>query len=119
LDAKYRDLWEQNLPREMLYQLAVYALSRRSGGNAAIIYPSNSGGREAIIEIGAAEVGTPLARIAIRPLDLLQIHTVIRAGDQREAERMAREVALGTQTPLSEKDCGTQANNLEVTWPAL
>jgi 5-methylcytosine-specific restriction enzyme subunit McrC len=100
LDAKYRDLWDQNLPREMLYQLAVYALSRRSDGSAAIIYPALAGvGREAVIEIGDHENGEVRARVALRPLDLRRVRQVIAGHDREEARKMARMLAEGGPCP--------------------
>jgi 5-methylcytosine-specific restriction enzyme subunit McrC len=96
LDAKYRNLWEQNLPREMLYQLAVYALSRRSGGNAAIVYPTHAGvGREAVIEIGDPEDGGSRACVSLRPFDLKRASMAIGKEDRAEATILARFLVQG------------------------
>src|ERR1035441_6769795 len=80
LDAKYRDLWELSLPREMLYQLALYALAREeSCREAVILYPTlKESAKEQVIAIerfSASFQHKP--RITLRPVNLLQLDRLI------------------------------------------
>jgi 5-methylcytosine-specific restriction enzyme subunit McrC len=94
LDAKYRDLWLHTLPREMLYQLAVYASAQRSGV-AAMLYPTD--------EVAAAEERLDIcdpsnARVqgvvALRPVHLARLEQLVTAAPspirERERETFAR-----------------------------
>ena len=90
LDAKYRDLWDHTLPREMLYQLALYALARGSGERAStILYPTmDNGAREQSIGIHEPVQGAPQARITLRPINLIRLERLLRAGHSGHAERV-------------------------------
>lgn len=95
LDAKYRDLWERTLPREMLYQLAIYALTQPvDGAFATILYPTLTPAAEDQV-IGFRDVpgGTTKARVTLRPVHLLELDGLLRAGSAPDAVRRRQAMA--------------------------
>lgn len=101
LDAKYRDLWETNLPREMLYQLALYALGQESSNRrATIIYPTlEAAARQQTIFVTDPLRGTLTAQIILRPVNLLLLDRLLRDKSihaQRSRAEFARCLTFGT-----------------------
>lgn len=92
LDAKYRDLWENPLPRDMLYQLAIYALSGVSEDEAVILYPTiHSEAEEARVDLSDPVFGSQRGQVILRPVNMLQLEGLVssRQSPQNERERQA------------------------------
>jgi 5-methylcytosine-specific restriction enzyme subunit McrC len=100
LDAKYRDLWERDLPAHWLYQLAIYALSRQQEKIAVILYPTtHDEAREARIVLSEPVFGTGQAVVVLRPVNLLRLEQlvsgVMTAMNERERRAFAEWLAFG------------------------
>ena len=102
LDAKYRDLWVQSLPREMLYQLSMYALGGSdSNRQAVILYPTlEAGAVDQTILLKDPVHGSEQARIVLRPVELLELKRLISAPSGVKRERgcgaMAKRLVFGS-----------------------
>lgn len=107
LDAKYRDLWEQQLPREMLYQMVVYAISESRSHESCILYAtSHPGAREARIDITDPLYGRHLGQVALRPVYLPRIVELLAsdtAHARRERTNLAQQLAFGTASRSLER----------------
>ena len=78
LDAKYRDLWERELPREMLYQLSIDALSKIGDNTATIIYPAYSKiATVQKININDPIYNTRIGSVILKPIDLDKLSILI------------------------------------------
>ncbi len=102
LDAKYRDLWENSLPREMLYQLAIYATVHECG-TAAILYPTtHAQAVEARIDVRDALHGGRRALVVLRPVSLNRLEGLVStrqtAAVLRERRTFARELVFGSES---------------------
>ncbi len=99
LDAKYRDLWETPLPREMLYQLVIYATSSEAGGRAAILYPTlNPAAQEACIEVRDPLASARRAEVILRPVDMRRLERLVTGPHSAQREREATVYALRLST---------------------
>jgi len=82
LDAKYRDLWAESLPREMLYQLALYALSQPQQRQAVILYPAlDYLARESRLALHDPVTDRPQATVCLRPVNLHTLSDLVSKPD--------------------------------------
>ena len=101
LDAKYRDLWEKHLPREMLYQLVVYAISHCQKPQSSILYPTTDNcAKEERIDVTDPLFGKPLGQVCLRPVLLPLMEKIVREKTslaRRERAEYAYRLAFGDQ----------------------
>jgi 5-methylcytosine-specific restriction enzyme subunit McrC len=99
LDAKYRDLWENSLPRDMLYQLAIYATSHE-GGTSTILYPTpHAEATDARIEVLHPILGARRALVVLRPILLETLEGLVSVSPTtstiRDRRRLAQQFVFG------------------------
>lgn len=99
LDAKYRDLWEKELPPEWLYQLSIYALASPSHQSVMLYATMSAEAQQERIEVRSPYLlnNNALASVVLRPVDLgrlAELTIPAKANKLREArQQYANELA--------------------------
>ena len=72
LDAKYRDIWEKNLPAEWLYQLSIYALASPNGVSVLLYASMAAEARDEQVDVRQPVDGVNAisASVIVRPVPL-------------------------------------------------
>lgn len=100
LDAKYRDLWRNPLPREMLYQLVIYAVSHAKNRSSTILYPStDASAKEARIDVADVLYGRHIGQVCVRPVyipGLLEAVSDKSAKGRSTRKKLAYSLAFGS-----------------------
>jgi 5-methylcytosine-specific restriction enzyme subunit McrC len=101
LDAKYMDLWERRgIGRDVLYQLAIYALSQPADTTATILYPAGDpAATDVQVDINDPVFGKSRAHVMARPVRLDVLETLLTEttapGAVRERAAYARWLVFG------------------------
>ncbi|MBN1323624.1 MAG: hypothetical protein JW986_06445 [Methanotrichaceae archaeon] len=98
LDAKYRDLWENPLEREMLYQLIIYALSDNNLRKATILYPAvdpRAIEQRIRIDVNDSSSHDEMPQVILRPVNLEKIDDLITSGSKEAMNKYAAELVFG------------------------
>lgn len=90
LDAKYRDLWNKNLPIKWLYQLCVYSLHPIAERKSFIIYPTTEEGvEEAKIEVKNPITNKAYSTVILKPVRIPKLIEVIKSNDSKLKKQFA------------------------------
>lgn len=97
LDAKYRDLWEKNLPREMLYQLSIYAVSGIGSSTAKILYPSIAPeAKLQKIDIKDPTTGAKYAEVVLQPVSLPLVAELLDLPNEAKIKDYVKQIVFGS-----------------------
>lgn len=96
LDAKYRDLWQEGLPRDMLYQLIVYALSQSINRQATILYPTlHDTARVSKLQINEPMMGCAQGAVILRPVPITHIDRLLNERKECELKSLVTKTVFG------------------------